>query len=289
MRNTVAVVLIIIGIVLLGSKIATGGFLNTKSVHDEKIVDVADVQIVKVQTGSINVKAVPGTADEAVIRLVGKSSGSIALDAEIKGDVLIVTAKHEFKWSPINIGINNAELIVELPERKWNTIQVISSSGNNYVKGLHSELVTVEASSGNIFMGDINAANASVELKSGNIKIEGFDINELSVKAGSGNITLDNGRGSVNAESVSGNIVADMDEITDSIRLQGRSGNVILKSDTLPSNADVVLETRSGNHKIEWPGMTTVSSSEKMFTGRIGDGGIKIELETRSGNVKLQN
>lgn len=290
MRKLMAITLIIIGAVLLGSKIVTGNFLlfGSTTVQDERIVNLSDVRNVNIQTKSINVKTIPGKSDEAVIRLSGKSNKDIGIKAEVKNGTLYVESTYKAKWFPISIGYNDVELIIELPEREWESVVIHSGSGNNYVKTIHSNQLSIEANSGNIFAGDIKAKSANVKLYSGNVKIDGFTIEELSVKGVSGNTTIVNGESGIKAESTSGNIDVKLDRITNDIKLTGKSGNVTLKTNKLPENAEIVLQTGSGNKKVDWPGVEMISSSENKFSGRIGNGGVNIELETKSGNVRVR-
>ena len=93
-------------------------------------------------------------------------------------------------------------------------------------------------------------------------------------------------RGSLEAKAGSGTIRADGSP-TGAWNLHTGSGTVQLR---LPSDAafDLDAHTSSGSISVEQPHSVQGSVGRKEIRGRVGGGGVPVEVETGSGDIQIQ-
>jgi DUF4097 and DUF4098 domain-containing protein YvlB len=199
-------------------------------------------------------------------------------------------------------------------------LRVQSGSGDQRVEGIRGPLevsagsgglkisaigdrVHAETGSGNI---DIDRVKGNVRAKTGSGSIDASDIaGAFEADSGSGRITLeqtapgsvrvDTGsggmelrgvRGSLEAKAGSGTIQAEGNP-TGAWTVHTGSGEVKLK---LPSDAafDLAAHTSSGSISIDQPLTVQGSIGRKEVRGRVGGGGVPVEIETGSGDIQIQ-
>lgn len=140
-----------------------------------------------------------------------------------------------------------------------------TGSGNIRAEGVAGEIVA-NSGSGNIEMRQVAAGDVRVETGSGNVKLYG-------VKGG---LRADTGSGDIRAEG----------EPTHDWRLGAGSGNIRLK---LPAQANFNLDARtlSGSMEIRRPVTMQGQMSPKHVIGKVGSGGVLLEMHTGSGDIEL--
>jgi Putative adhesin len=181
-------------------------------------------------------------------------------------------------------------------------LEVSSGSGGLKISSI-GDRVHAETGSGDI---DIDRVNGNVHAKTGSGTIEANDIaGAFEADTGSGHITLqqtapgsvrvDTGsggmelrgvRGSLEAKAGSGTIQAEGSP-TGAWTVHTGSGEVKLK---LPSDAafDLDAHTSSGSISIDQPLMVQGSVGRKEVRGRVGGGGVPVEVETGSGDIQIR-
>src|SRR5436190_468692 len=130
---------------------------------------------------------------------------------------------------------------------------------------------------------------ASTELRaasgSGNETISGIS-GSLEASTGSGGLELHNLHGSLQAQAGSGDIKAE-GEATGSWTVHTGSGSVQLR---LPQNASFNLNAHTGSGSINLSHPVTVQGSigRKEVRGKVGGGGVPVEVQTGSGNILIE-
>jgi DUF4097 and DUF4098 domain-containing protein YvlB len=199
-------------------------------------------------------------------------------------------------------------------------LRVESGSGNQSVEGIRGPLevsagsgglqisaigdrVHAETGSGDI---DIERVKGNVHAKTGSGSIRANDIaggfeadsgsghitlqqtapGSVRVDTGSGGMELHGVRGSLEAKAGSGTIRADGSP-TGAWNVHTGSGTVHLR---LPSDAafDLEAHTSSGSVSVEQPHTVQGSIGRKEIRGRVGGGGVPVEVETGSGDIQIQ-
>jgi DUF4097 and DUF4098 domain-containing protein YvlB len=163
--------------------------------------------------------------------------------------------------------------------------------------------VHAHTGSGNI---DINSANGSVYARTGSGSIHavsvggGFDgetgsgqlvleqsaPGSVRAETGSGGLDLRNVKGSLQAQAGSGDIKVD-GEATGGWTVHTGSGSVELR---LPENASFDLDAHTGSGSIDLSHPVTVQGSigRREVRGKVGGGGVPVEVQTGSGSIRIE-
>lgn len=181
-------------------------------------------------------------------------------------------------------------------------LEVSSGSGGLKISAI-GDRVQAETGSGDI---DIDRVKGNVHAKTGSGSIDANDIagafeadtgsgritlqqtapGSVRVDTGSGGMELHGVRGSLEAKAGSGDIQADGSP-TGAWNVHTGSGGVQLK---LPSDAafDLDAHTSSGSISVDHPLTVQGSVGRKEVRGRVGGGGVPVEVETGSGDIQIQ-
>ncbi|HEY6307796.1 MAG TPA: DUF4097 family beta strand repeat-containing protein [Candidatus Angelobacter sp.] len=193
-----------------------------------------------------------GSGDQTItgvqLPLTAKTgSGNVTVD-DVAGDARISSGSGDLK-------INGVK----------GTLRAETGSGNIHAEGVAGE-ITASAGSGNIEMHQVAAGDIKVETGSGNVKLHG-------VKGG---LRASTGSGDIQAEG----------EATHDWRLGAGSGNITLR---LPAQASFNLDARtsSGTLRLNRPVTTQGTISKNHVQGKVGNGGVILDVHTGSGDIAL--
>lgn len=161
--------------------------------------------------------------------------------------------------------------------------RVESGSGDLKIDSIQGSL-SAQSGSGNIRAEGV-AGEMVANTGSGNIEMHQVAAGDVRVGTGSGNVRLYGVKGGLRADTGSGDIHAE-GEPTHDWRLGAGSGNIRLK---LPSQANFNLDARtlSGTLEIKRPVTMQGQMSRKHILGKVGNGGVLLDLHTGSGDIEL--
>jgi hypothetical protein len=162
--------------------------------------------------------------------------------------------------------------------------RVSSGSGDlkiNSVKGI----LYAETGSGNIHAEDI-AGDVFANTGSGNVEVRQSAGGSVKAQTGSGNIRLRGVKGGLRADAGSGDIQAE-GEPTQDWRLGAGSGNITLKVPTQAS-FNIDARTSSGTLKVNHPYTTQGTVAHNHIQGKVGNGGVLLDLHTGSGDIEVE-
>ena len=181
-------------------------------------------------------------------------------------------------------------------------VEASTGSGRMKISGIGSG-VRAHTGSGNI---DLDGAKGSVYVRTGSGSIHasgvagGFDgqtgsghlvleqsaPGSVHAETGSGGLELRNVHGSLEARAGSGNITAE-GQATGGWMLRTGSGDVQLR---LPRDAsfDLDAHTSSGSINLSHPVTVQGSLGRKEVRGKVGSGGVPVQVETGSGNILIE-
>ena len=182
------------------------------------------------------------------------------------------------------------------------SVEASTGSGSMRISNIGSS-VRAHTGSGNL---DINGAKGNVYARTGSGSIHAFDIaggfdgetgsghlvleqsapGSVRAETGSGGLELRNVRGSLQAQAGSGNIKAD-GEATGGWNVHTGSGSVQLR---FPQNAsfDLTAHTGSGSIDLSHPVSVQGSIGRKEVHGKVGGGGVPVEVQTGSGSIRIE-
>jgi hypothetical protein len=145
--------------------------------------------------------------------------------------------------------------------------------------------VHAKTGSGSIRADDI-AGGFEANTGSGHIRLQQTAPGSVHVDTGSGGMELRGVQGSLEAKAGSGTIQAEGNP-TGAWRVHTGSGGVQLK---VPSRAsfDLDAHTSSGSISVEQPLTVQGSIGRKEVRGRVGGGGVPVEVETGSGDIQIE-
>jgi hypothetical protein len=215
---------------------------------------------------------------------------------------------------------HNISISYEVTVPAETEVRVETGSGNQTVEGVRGPL-DVNAGSGDLKISEIGdrvhaetgsgdieidrvKGNVHTKTGSGSIRAEevagGFEADSGSghitlhqtapgsvrVDTGSGGMDLRGVRGSLDAKAGSGTIEAEGSP-TGAWNVHTGSGTVQLK---IPSDVsfDLAAHTSSGSISIDQPHTVQGSVGRKEIRGRVGGGGVPVEVETGSGDIQIQ-
>ncbi|MBD2868062.1 DUF4097 family beta strand repeat-containing protein [Paenibacillus arenilitoris] len=313
MKKLAAIALIMLGVGVIGAMVSFDWNdirnFGTRPYLEERTVEAAGIDTINVRTSSIDVEVVRGKSDAVQIRLDGRASEKyldrFELIAEQDDNGLLIEGTYKDMFF---VGFNfvNVDLIVEIPDRLWQSLEVNSNSGNIDLENVRAASASAESGSGNLELENMQADDMSLKSGSGNIEVDGLTAKNVTLQTGSGglemenytadqikatsesgNITLENGQGAVQGRTDSGNIRLTADELLQDVGLKSDSGTVRIDLEKEPRSAAIRLRTESGNRKVEWESLRASVDNEYSLEGTIGSGETKIDVETDSGNLRL--
>ena len=158
-----------------------------------------------------------------------------------------------------------------------------SGSGSIGIEGVKGS-VYARAGSGSIRATNV-AGGFDGETGSGHLELEQSGPGSVRAETGSGGVELRNVQGSLQANAGSGSIKAE-GEATGEWHVRTGSGSVQLR---LPKSASFDLSARTGSGRIDLNHPVTVQGSigRKEVRGKVGNGGVPVQVETGSGNIVI--
>lgn len=164
-------------------------------------------------------------------------------------------------------------------------LDVEVGSGSVEVRDAQGE-VAVETGSGRLTLNGVRGTTLRAGSGSGAVNGSGLRVETLQVEVGSGGITLAGVHArSVSLETGSGPVTLGMESDAD-LDVETGSGGVTV---TVPGSfgAALDIDTGSGGITVDLP-VTDRRSSRGSYTGRVGDGNGRVQIQTGSGGVRLR-
>jgi DUF4097 and DUF4098 domain-containing protein YvlB len=163
------------------------------------------------------------------------------------------------------------------------SVRAHAGSGTIEISGAKG-MVYARAGSGSIHATDV-AGGFDGETGSGHVVLEQSAPGSVRAETGSGGLELRNVRGSLQAQAGSGNIKAD-GEATGGWTVHTGSGSVHLR---FPQNASFDLNAHTGSGSINLSHPVTVQGTigRKEVRGKVGGGGVPVEVQTGSGSISI--
>jgi DUF4097 and DUF4098 domain-containing protein YvlB len=296
MKNTIKLVLIIIALSV------------SLAAHADKID-----RIITVETdGRIDIEIMDGRIliegwDKPQVRVVGEvpiSGHNFIFETHGADTKIEHTGEHGF-WNKRNGGGSYAKLTIYAPRNS--SFRIDSTSAEYVLRDVNGQ-VRASTMSGNI---SLQGGIGSIDLQSvsGNVTVEG-SVGRLNLSSVSGNIRADGDSDQFEAQTVSGDIYARIGT-SNRINLESVSGDIDLKVN-LNEKARLDADTVSGDIEIEF-GSAPINASFEIETGpggevsnlisddkakqnfsfsgsmrfKLGNGDSTVNLETMSGNIKI--
>ncbi len=249
-----------------------------------------------------------GNAEERVKRLennppIQQSGNDIRIghidDPELKRNIsvsyeLVVPSNTQLRASSGSGSVTIAGISGTLEAGTGSGNLKLSNIGSGVRAHTGSGGIEIDGAKGNVYArtgsGSIHATNVAGgfdgETGSGHLTLEQTSPGSVRAETGSGGLELHNLHGSLQAQAGSGNIKAE-GEATGEWVVHTGSGSVQLR---LPQNASFDLNAHTGSGSINLSHPVTVQGSigRKEVRGKVGGGGVPVEVQTGSGNILIE-
>src|SRR5882762_9890675 len=295
--------------------------------HFERTLHVSGTANVQIETGSGSIDVRTGSSNEVRVTGHIRATEWFGGNAEEKIKRLEANPPIQQSGNDIRIGHiddpelrHNISISYEVSVPAETELRVESGSGNQTVEGIRGPLevsagsgglkisgigdrVHAETGSGDIEIdrvkGNVHAKTGSGSIRadeiaggfeadtgSGHIRLQQTAPGSVRVDTGSGGMELRGVRGSLDAKAGSGTIEAEGSP-TGAWNVHTGSGTVQLR---IPSDAsfDLAAHTSSGSISVDQPHSVQGSIGRKEIRGKVGGGGVPVEVETGSGDIQIR-
>lgn len=266
----------------------------------------------KIDMSKDKFEAVDIQTDNALVRISPSADGQMHVDVENKtyrqhlavdilDRTLVITLKEEArKWGIFSFtgGLKSPALIVQLPAKLYEKIQIVSDHGAITGDGLEGTEFLVETDNGSIDLSRITAGNLTVKSDNGAIKLAAVQAQNLRAETDNGQLTFkeiragklhavsDNGaitlkeiEGDVQAQTDNGRIHLLAADLERTISLETDNGSILLETKRQPENVTIEAE-------VDW-GSVSVFGSKKRRTV-YGTGEHPVELQSDNGSITVK-
>ena len=222
------------------------------------------IDLIELDVSGISTIIIPEDRSNIVAELDGKGQ------VEVKQNGDTITIEYSRNWSQQFSFFSSPKLFVYIPEDYNRDIDLEVGSGNIDFKGnskFQINHLSMDVGSGNITMNSLSTKKSVMDVRSGNIHLKRHT-------------------GQVEADVSSGNLVIQMDELTDSVKIDVNSGRVELD---LPEDANFTLEgeVNSGFISNHFELKDKVQNKQNL-SGVHGTGEHFINMDVSSGVIELK-
>jgi lia operon protein LiaG len=207
----------------------------------------------------------------------------------------------------VGVMVVNLELVIELPEKEYENIELRTVSGDFQINGIRAVNLTTEVNSGDILLdGVILTSSYTSKVTSGDIHLEqvqgrtfgltsvsgdmtfkALESETLTAETVSGDITIWDVPGDIILESSSGDITIENMEVQGNMDIEVLSGDVEVTFLDKPSSLDLDFKANSGAGKVYLKEMQFEKNEEDVIAGKIGSGEYTLKVRVASGDFKL--
>lgn len=250
--------------------------------------------------------------DNAVLQILPSDDGKMHVDVENKtyrqhlavdilDRTLVITLKEEArKWGFFTItgSFKSPTLIVQLPPKIYEKIQILSDhgsvtggrlestellvetdNGSINLNQIFAEKFTVKSDNGAIKLNDVQAKNLRAETDNGQLTLKDISADKVDAVSDNGGITLKDVKGDVHAQTDNGRIHLLAADLERSITLETDNGSILLETKRQPENATI-------NADVDWGSVSIFGSKKRRSI--YGTGQHPIELQSDNGSITVK-
>lgn len=231
---------------------------KTETISGEKIMNV------EIKSKNVDIKIIPvkNTSEITVELTVPKTKSRYnKLDILAEDDTLMIQTVYKSSLRFFNIGLFDSPrvLTIYLPEKMYQSLFLNADNGDLEMSELAFNEIQLDSDNGNIEMENITSETISINANNGDVELVHVD----------GAITLISNNGNVTMKTKTLDRSFDWDVI---------NGDVLIVTETEPTNAVLDLHTRNGRISVfdrdDWKGI--VGDGEHLLKIRLDNGNIEI-------------
>lgn len=286
MKRILILLLVITGLYIVFNQTNVLDVFGGNGNKNDEAAITNNTEVIKVDVGSVSTTIIP----EDRKNLRAEYEGKQKLTVKENGDQVEVRLKSKwFNW--FNWGSKKSNLKIYIPEDYDQDLWIDLGSGNLNFSGasknkpMKLEKLTLDIGSGNMNLRNLEVKELYQDISSGNVNMNSIKTEKGFFDVSSGNLDIDHYSGGITADVSSGRLAVQVEQLTDSIKMDISSGLVDLD---LPDDADFTLkgEVSSGKISCDLPLKDKVQNRE-MIHGKHGSGKHTINLDVSSGIINI--
>ncbi|HEU5138455.1 MAG TPA: DUF4097 family beta strand repeat-containing protein [Bacillales bacterium] len=245
-----------------------------KRVLDGISVDTqsGDIAMKDVEVSRVGLKSDSGEVEIEGVRALEASLKTKSGEMEIKG----------FESESLSFASDSGE--VSLSDIRGD-VHGKTRSGEITVDHCEGMDIHLKNKSGGVEVENVTAEKLSISTISGEIEVDELRVREASLDSRSGEITGRHLVGDIRSTTTSGEVELEFEEAGRNIFVETSSGEIELRQKGEGWNAEVHIQTNSGD--IEVPTEAVGTQGNHDFEGTIGMGEGRIELKSLSGDIEV--
>ena len=219
------------------------------------------IDVIEMDVSGVSTTIIPEKRDNVEAELDGNGT------VQVKTSGNSIEIDYKRKWYQPFGFFKRPKLTVYLPDDYQRDLAIEVGSGNVNSKDLHLNNLLLDVNSGNVNLDSITTQTGFLDVRSGNIDLQHYT-------------------GQLEADVSSGNLSIQMDELTDSVKVDESSGHVELD---LPDKADFTLDgnVSSGFISSSFP-LKDKQESKRELKGINGTGEHHVDLSVSSGKIEVK-
>lgn len=243
------------------------------------------IQELQVDTISTDINIITTEGNSINVHLYGNVTPDIlpADFARTSGNRLIVSARPR---SGMNVNSRiDLTLDIYVPSGTVTALRGDTVSGDAHISGPDLQTVIFKTVSGDLRASGLALDRLEFQSVSGTLLAADTTAVEAKLRTTSGDLDISGFAGSIDARTVSGDLIVAYRQFAHDIDFETTSGKTKL---TLPEDAQFTLrfDTVSGKVDSEFP-IAVTSSSARSFAGAVGEAEHRLQIRSVSGNLNL--
>src|SRR5690625_177560 len=274
--SLIAFILLVVGII--GSAFTFRSFYQADWIVKEDTIAGGSIEQLDIHTNNTKIEVLP-TNDTDITAELSTKSKKYELITEVNDDTYFVQVKDKRRnFISLDFFSFGTGLTVYVPEKIYNSLQVVSDNGLISVGQIQANDLHVKADNGKIELKDIESTVMTGKASNWSITMKDINSSTVDVNKSNGKIRLDHVDGDVYGKTNNGEIEFITENLDRSIELETDNGKIDIQTKQEPTN--VTFDVRVDNGKISILGSSNWDTI-------IGNGENLIKLKTNNGSINV--
>ena len=275
--SLIALILLVVGII--GSAFTFRSFHQSDWIIKEETVPSEEIEHLDIRTNNTRIEVLP-TNDLDITAELSTKNKKYELLTEVKDDTFFIQVNDKRRnLISLDFFSFGTKLIVYVPEKMWDSLQVESDNGLISVEQLTANDVHVKADNGKIELENIESTDITGHASNGLITMKNIVSSTVDVNTSNGKIKFDHVEGDIYGKTNNGAIEFIATDLDRSIELETDNGKIDVQTEQEPTN--VTFDVRVDNGKV------SIFGSSNWDTV-IGNGENLIKLKTNNGSITVK-
>ncbi|SDC75588.1 DUF4097 and DUF4098 domain-containing protein YvlB [Terribacillus halophilus] len=261
-----------------------------KSFEKNKSYDINDIETLKVDSDSWEVRLNKSDSNELTIFAEGKQINDDPVTFKSDGEELVIRQNEQEQgdfFGGFTFG-KKGTIHINVPEAGVNNIDLTSKDGNIEMSDISADTIAVENNAGDGKIKDVSASSGRFASKDGMLSVENSSIEKLHITSTSGDNYMEDVISSeAKVTSVDGVISIKDTKEGKSLDVNTAAGDIEVSYKKAPTSLSVTAKSESSDIALNLNGLKKNEDTENLKTGKIGQGINKLRLSSDDGLIKV--